>query len=130
MIALGNGNDTVFAGDDSKVTLGNGNDTVYAGARDAITLGTGHDTVAFGLSPGQTTPGQIGSVTINQFDASKDVIKLTALATWDSNFTNLGAHIQNDAHGNAVIALDASGDTVTLTGVSATSLHAANFKFV
>jgi len=35
-----------------------------------------------------------------------------------------------DNHGNAVITIDASGDTITLAGVQASALHAKDFHLV
>ena len=128
-IMLGNGTDTVIAGTTNVVSLGNGADTVYAASGDAITVGTGHDTFVFGLSPGQTTAGMIRPVTINHFSAANDVIQIaSSLGSWDTSFTALSSHISGSP--NAVVTLDGSGDTITLLGVSASSLHASNFHFV
>ena len=129
-ITVGNGNDTVTAGANNTIKLGNGADTVYAASGDMITVGNGHDTFVFGLSPGQTTAGMIGPVTINHFSAANDVIKIAnSLGSWDTSFTSLSSHISN-VSGSAVITLDTSGDTITLVGVSASSLHASDFHFV
>jgi VCBS repeat-containing protein len=130
-ITLGNGADTVIAGTNNVISLGNGADTIYAAMGDAITVGNGHDTFVFGLSPGQTTPGMIGPVTINHFSAANDVIQIasTLPGGWDTSFTSLSSHIQTIS-GNAVITLDTSGDTITLVGVLASSLHASDFHFV
>jgi hypothetical protein len=113
------------------IKLGNGPDTVYAAKGDTITVGNGHDTFVFGLSPGQTTAGMIGPATINHFSAANDVIQIARSLPggWDPSFTSLSSHIQT-VSGNAVITLDTSGDTMTLVGVSASSLHASNFHFV
>ena len=48
--------------------MGNGNDTIYAGQNTTITVGTGHDSFVFE----QTTPGLIGAATITGFDPHKD----------------------------------------------------------
>jgi hypothetical protein len=133
-ITLGNGTDTVIAGTNNVISVGNGTDTIYAAKGDTITVGNGHDTFLFGVSPGQTTAGMIGPVTINHFSAANDVIKIASTlgnpGGWDTSFSNLSPHITNDVHGNAVITLDTSGDTITLMGVSASSLHASDFQFV
>jgi VCBS repeat-containing protein len=133
-ITLGNGSDTVIAGTNNVISVGNGTDTIYAAKGDTITVGNGHDTFLFGVSPGQTTAGMIGPVTINHFSAANDVIKIASTlgnpGGWDTSFSNLSPHITNDVHGNAVITLDTSGDTITLMGVSASSLHASDFQFV
>ena len=133
-ITLGNGADTVIAGTNNIIKLGNGADTIYAAAGDTITVGNGHDTFAFGLAPGQTTAGMLGPVTINGFNPSNDVIKIAStLASWDSSYaalTSSPSHITTNSSGYAVIHLDISGDTITLMGVSAASLHASDFQFV
>ena len=121
----------VIAGTNNVINLGNGADTVYAAKGDTITVGNGHDTFVFGLSPGQTTAGMIGPVTINHFSAANDVIQIasTLPGGWDTSFTSLSPHIQTIS-GNAVITLDTSGDTITLVGVQASALHASDFHFV
>ena len=88
----------------------------WAGHRSPV--GTGHDTFVFD----QTTPGTIGAVTINHFDPNKDVIQIASALT--------EAVTPVDNHGNAVITVDASGDTITLTNVQASALHASNFHIV
>ena len=87
-ITLGNGPDTVIAGTNNIIKLGNGADTVYAARGDTITVGNGHDTFVFGLSPGQTTAGMIGPVTINHFSAANDVIEIASslAGVWDTSF--------------------------------------------
>lgn len=125
-VTLGNGNgDTVYSGGESTITVGNGNDTIYVGTADTIKVGSGNDTFIFG----QTTSGTIGKVTINNFSATHDVIQIaSALGSWDTSFATLSPHITN-VSGSAVIALDASGDTITLVGVQASALHASDFHF-
>src|SRR4029077_19235191 len=105
-ITLGNGNnDTVFSGGGNTIKVGNGNDTIHVGFADTVTVGKGHDSFVFD----QTTAGNIGAVTINHFDPSKDVITIQkSLATSVS---------YQDVNGNTVITVDGSGDTVTLVGV-------------
>ena len=83
-----------------------------------MTVGTGHDTFIFD----QTTPGSIGDVTINHFDPNRDVIQIASALT--------EAVTPVDNHGNAVINVDASGDTITLTNVQASALKASDFHFV
>jgi hypothetical protein len=100
------------------ITVGNGNDTVHVGLGDTVTVGKGHDTFVFD----QTTPGSIGSVTINHFDPAKDVIQISSALT--------AAVTPVDNHGNAVITVDSSGDTITLTNVQASALHQSDFHLV
>jgi uncharacterized protein (TIGR03118 family) len=119
-ITLGNGHDTVFAGANDAVTLGNGKDTIYVGLGDTVTVGTGHDSFVFQ----QTTAGNIGAVTINHFDPSRDVIVMQQ--TLASTFS---AH--DDVHGNAVITFAGdNSDAITLMGVHASALHSSDFHLV
>ena len=123
IITVGNGNgDVVNSAGDNTITVGNGNDTIYVGSDDNITVGTGHDAFVFK----QTTPGNIGAVTINHFDPGKDVITLS------NNFKSTVSY-QDDSHGNAVITIDTSApsgpDTITLVGVHSAALHPSDFHF-
>ena len=118
-ITLGNGNnDTVFSGGFSTITVGNGNDTIHVGTANTVTVGTGQDSFVFD----QTTAGSIGAVTINHFDPAKDVI--TIAQSLAANLTIA------DVNGNAVVTIDNSGDTITLTGVQSSALHASDFHLV
>jgi hypothetical protein len=63
--------------------------------------------------------------TIHNFDAAADKIDLIGF-TGVSGFDNLS--IADDANGNAVITL-ANGSTITVLGVHASDLGAANFEF-
>jgi hypothetical protein len=122
-ITLGDGNHDVVNAQHSiadVVTVGNGNDTIFAGLNTTMTVGTGHDSFVFE----QTTPGDIGWATISGFDPHKDSI------TFASELTSSVSY-HDDAHGNAVIAVDGNAsDTITLEGVHAAQLHAADFHFV
>jgi hypothetical protein len=101
------------------ITVGSGNDTIYVGPDNTITVGTGHDSFIFE----QTTPGNIGGVTVNQFDPDKDIFTFSSQLT-----TSVSYH--DNAHGNAVVTVDNSGDTITLVGVHASELHPSDFHFV
>jgi VCBS repeat-containing protein len=118
-VSLGNGRDTVTTGANSTVTLGNGNDTILVGRNDTVTVGTGHDSFIFE----QTTPGNIGAVTITGFDPAKDVITF-------SNQLSTSVSYHDNAQGNAVVTVDNSGDAITLVGVHASELHPSDFHFV
>jgi hypothetical protein len=101
------------------IKVGNGNDTIHVGFANTVTVGKGQDSFVFD----QTFAGGIGAVTINHFDPGKDVIIIQkALAT--------SVTPQDDSHGNAVITVDGSGDTITLVGVHSSALHASDFQFV
>jgi hypothetical protein len=120
IVAIANG-DCIGAGGGgaATITVGNGNDTIYVGRDNTVTVGTGHDSFIFE----QTTPGNIGAVTVNQFDPDTDIF------TFSTQLTNSVCYHDN-AQGNAVITVDNSGDTITLVGVHASELHRSNFHFV
>jgi Ca2+-binding RTX toxin-like protein len=101
------------------ITVGNGNDTIYVGSNDRVTVGTGQDSFVFQ----QTTPGNIGAVTVTGFDPGKDVITFSTQLT-----TSVSYH--DNAQGNAVVTVDNAGDTITLVGVHASELHPSDFHFV
>jgi hypothetical protein len=120
-ITLGNGNGDVVTsgGGFNTITLGNGNDTVYVGSNDTVTVGTGHDSFVFQ----QTTPGNVGTVTVTGFNPNKDSFTF-------SNELTTSVSYHDNAQGNAVVTVDSAGDTITLTGVHAADLHPNDFHFV
>jgi hypothetical protein len=69
----------------------------------------------------------IGNDAIYNFNAASDKIDLIGFANIAA-FSNIQANLANDAKGNAVITLGPA-ETITLVGVSAASLTAANFVF-
>ena len=69
----------------------------------------------------------IGNDTIYNFDAATDQIDLIGFNAV-SSFSDIQAHLTNDANGNAVITLGAD-QTITLHGVDAASLTASDFVF-
>jgi hypothetical protein len=121
-ITVGNGNGDVvndFHGRGSTITVGNGNDTIYVGNNDTVTVGTGQDSFIFQ----QTTPGNIGAVTVTGFDPSKHSFTF-------SNQLTTSVSYQDNAQGNAVITVDSNpADTITLVGVHASDLHPSDFHF-
>ncbi|UQR61116.1 VCBS domain-containing protein [Bradyrhizobium sp. C-145] len=68
----------------------------------------------------------IGKDVVHSFEVSSDVIDLISYG-WQS-FADVQAHTADDTSGNAVITL-ADGQTITLDGVHAADLTAANFEF-
>ena len=78
-----------------------------------MTVGVGQDSFVFD----QTTPGTIGTATITGFNPNKDSF------TFSNQLTNSVSYHDN-AQGNAVIAVDSAGDTITLVGVHSSELHA------
>ena len=89
-----------------------------------MTVGTGHDSLVFE----QTTPGTIGAATITGFDPHKDILQFNP-ALFASYAAMMSAGDISQSGANTVIT-DHGGDTVTLTGVAASSLTAHNFHFV
>jgi hypothetical protein len=69
----------------------------------------------------------IGNDTIYNFNVATDKIDLVGFANVAS-FTDIQADLTPDTHGNAVITIGA-GETITLNGVNAASLTAADFVF-
>ena len=69
----------------------------------------------------------IGNDTVYNFNVATDKIDLTGFANIAS-FSDIQASTTNDANANAVITLG-NGETITLHGVNAASLTAADFVF-
>lgn len=123
-VAGGAGNDTLIDFDGDSVMDGGDGDDILIGARgnDTLTGGSGADTYRFTTTEFGDT--DFGHDTITDFDVAEDVLDLTP-------FTDIGAIEQLDFSedgGNTVISIDADR-SITLNGVSAASLVAANFIF-
>ena len=71
----------------------------------------------------QTTPGNVGAVTVTGFNPNKDSFTFSNQLT-----TSVSYH--DDSHGNAVVTVDNAGDTITLLGVHSSQLHPSDFHFV
>jgi hypothetical protein len=69
----------------------------------------------------------IGNDTIHNFNVASGKIDLIGFSNVTS-FSDIQAHLTEDASGNAVITLG-SGQSITLLGVDATALTASNFLF-
>ncbi|HTI17975.1 MAG TPA: Ig-like domain-containing protein [Trinickia sp.] len=69
----------------------------------------------------------IGNDTVRNFDVATDKIDLQGFAGITS-FTDVQAHMADDANGNAVISLGA-GETITVTGVRSADITGGNFVF-
>ena len=110
-IGLGNGNDTLFAGDYDTSGLGNGTDTYY-GARDSnVYAGTGVDTFIFGVSTKPQSLSTLGVEGIFNYDTMKDTVEIaknlvspTQLANAFSQATHFAA--SGDSGGEWYIPLD------------------------
>ena len=135
-VILGNGNNTVSPGSNSTVTLGNGNNTVFGSANDTIAVGNGQDQLV--AAPGDVwTVGKgqdvftfnagFGKNTITDFNTSHDVLQFNP-SLFASYAAMMSAGDISQSGANTVIT-DHAGDTVTLTGVTASSLTAHNFHF-
>jgi hypothetical protein len=96
-----------------------------AGGSDVIHLSGTNGLTQAGASNTFVFQAAIGLDTINGFAAS-DSFQFSKADF--ANFAALQAHIKQSGS-NALISLDAS-DTITLTGVAATSLTSAQFHFV
>jgi hypothetical protein len=146
-VTAGSGNDTVSVGANSTVNLGSGNDTVYMAANDTVTVGSGIDTFIFQASktptlaaPRTLTVNEDGTIalpvsvgadgfgrdTIVGFLTAKDVIQFDT-----SQFANFAAvqAAAKQVNKDTVITYDAN-NSITLNGVTASSLKAGNFAFV
>jgi VCBS repeat-containing protein len=134
-ITLGNGPDKVVGGPNNKITVGNGADTIIGGPNDTIVVGNGADLLvaapgdrwAFGNGPDVFAVNSgFGNNTITNFNPGQDVIQFNHALF--SNFAAAMAHTQQ-VGANTVITYDAN-DAITLNGVTASSLHSSNFRFV
>jgi VCBS repeat-containing protein len=123
-------NDSLKA--DSSATVldgGNGNDTLVGGnSADALIGGRGNDT----LTGGKDTDtfvfnSNFGKDVITDFKPNADHIQVDDALF--ANFAAVQSHAANDGHGNTVITYDAN-DTITLTGIALSQLHASDFFFV
>src|SRR5215813_4048922 len=118
------GADRLFGGDfDDTLSGGDGNDVIGGkGGTNLVTGGAGSDAFVYALSD------QHHDV-VTDFRQGEDVIDLRAADIGD--FATVQHLLSNDAQGNAVITTVTNGvsSTVTLTGVSAAQLTAADFVF-
>ena len=92
-------------------------------AGSTVTAGNGRDTIAFIVTDQNVG---IGNETIKNFSSRQDVIEINH--TLLTGFLDLTQHAHQSGS-DTVIAIDAH-DTITLQGVSLSSLHASNFLFV
>ncbi|WP_232448722.1 beta strand repeat-containing protein, partial [Burkholderia ubonensis] len=86
---------------------------------DQLTGSAGHDLFVFAQP--------IGNDTLHNLDLAADKIDLVGF-TGITSFSDVQAHMTDDANGNAVIALG-DGATITVTGVHSTDLTSDNFVF-
>jgi Ca2+-binding RTX toxin-like protein len=118
------GADRLFGGDfDDTLSGADGNDVLGGkGGNNVVTGGAGSDAFVYALSD------QHNDV-VTDFQQGEDVIDLAAANI--SDFATMQHLLSNDAQGNAVITTVSNGvtSTMTLTGISATQLTAADFAF-
>ncbi|WP_258169238.1 Ig-like domain-containing protein [Burkholderia ambifaria] len=86
---------------------------------DQLTGSAGHDLFVFSQP--------IGNDTLYTFDLTADKIDLVGF-TGIASFSDVQAHLADDANGNAVITLG-DGATITVTGVHSADLTGDNFVF-
>ncbi|MFP3507449.1 beta strand repeat-containing protein, partial [Burkholderia sp. SIMBA_062] len=86
---------------------------------DQLTGSAGHDLFVFSQP--------IGNDTLHTFDLAADKIDLVGFSGI-SSFSDVQAHLADDANGNAVITLG-DGATITVTGVHSADLTGDNFVF-
>jgi Ca2+-binding RTX toxin-like protein len=121
----GDGNDVLIGGDGNDVLLGGAGDDVLLGGPgiDVLDGGDGDDIIIQGFAEEDAVKGEL---LVRNFEAgagSDDKIDLSALA--GLSFDWLMAHATT-VDGNTVLDLG-TGDTMTLLGVTAGSLHADDF---
>src|SRR5262249_49923597 len=118
------GADRLFGGDfDDTLSGGDGNDVLGGkGGNKVLTGGAGRDAFVYALS------GRHNDV-VTDFRQGEDVIDIGAANI--SDFATVQQPLSNDAQGNAVIATVSNGvtSTMTLAGISAAQLTAADFTF-
>src|SRR5215471_460952 len=118
------GDDRLFGGDfDDTLSGGDGNDVVGGkGGNNVLSGGAGSDSFVYALAD------QHHDV-VTDFRPGEDVIDLRAADIRD--FATVQHLLSNDAQGNAVITTVTNGvsSTMTLTGISAAQLTAADFVF-
>ena len=119
IVQAGTGPDTLVGANGATLYAGSGSDTLYGAPGETLVGGSGPDTFAF-------EPG-FGQNAVSNFHASNDVVQFNpSLFANYAAMMSAGAIVQSGA--NTVIT-DHAGDTVTLTGVAASSLTAHNFHF-
>jgi hypothetical protein len=129
----GNGNDILVAGNgNDRLSGGNGDDTLTVGnGNNVLDGGNGNDIFHVGTGDNSLTGGNGGDTFIFSAGFGKDVITDFAHddhMEFDGVFANFQAMqaVMQQVGANTVIGLDA-GQSVTLLGVSMSSLHASNF---
>src|SRR5262249_52514226 len=118
------GADRLFGGDfDDTLSGGDGNDIIGGrGGNDLLTSGAGNDTFVYSRTGAQHD-------TVTDFQQGQDLIDVAAVGI--SSFEAVQQLLSTDAEGNAVITTvyDGLSSTLTLKGVSAAQLTAADFMF-
>ncbi|MBN9220248.1 MAG: hypothetical protein J0I79_20070 [Mesorhizobium sp.] len=135
-----NATDAVALGRDDLVNAGDGDDIVYGGyGSDTLNGQNGNDTLAGGAGNGDVLTGGAGADTfIFHFGDGADTITDLSLATTGEHisigafagvddFSDL-AGLMSQVGADTVIDFG-GGDTLTLTGITATDLTAAQFDF-
>ncbi len=96
-------------------------ETIVASAPNQTLTGSGaSDTFVFNFAG-------VGHDTVTDFHPATDALQFSGPIFANAQAALNATH--DDGHGNTVVALDAH-DTITLTGVLKTQLHATDFHFV
>jgi Ca2+-binding RTX toxin-like protein len=121
----GAGNDVLIGGDGNDILLGGDGDDVLLGGPgvDILDGGAGDDIIIQGLAGEDQVQGELYVRNFQAGAGSEDRLDLRAIA--GLSFDWLMAHATT-IDGNAVLDLG-DGDTMTLLGVAADSLHADDF---
>jgi Ca2+-binding RTX toxin-like protein len=121
----GDGNDVLIGGDGNDVLLGGAGDDVLLGGPgiDVLDGGEGDDIIIQGFADEDVVQGELYVRNFQAGAGTEDKIDLSAIA--GLSFDWLMAHATS-VDGNAVLDLG-NGDTMTLLGVSTSSLHADDF---
>src|SRR5262249_2836576 len=118
------GNDRLFGGDFNDTLSGEDGNDVLGGKQgdDLLTGGAGNDTFVYSVRGEQHD-------TVTDFQQGQDVIDVASANI--GSFATLQQLLSTDAQGNAVITsvFDGMNSTMTLMGVSAAQLTAADFVY-
>jgi len=133
----GNGADRLAGGGGADtLSGGNGDDTLQGGAGiDSLNGGKGDDVLEGGVGADNLTGGQgndsfvfgtgFGHDTVSDFQSGQDHLSFQGVGF--ASFADVMAHAVQS--GTSVVITDLAGDSVQLTNVSLSSLHAGDFIF-
>lgn len=126
----GKGDDVLYGDAEVGVDTAGGDDLLIGGAGNDQLWGDGRLTAAFAVETGADQflfARNSGRDEIFDFELDKDIIQIAGYGYDD--FADFLSNIGDDADGNAVLQLNGTVDQVTLIGIHAADLSAANFVF-